>query len=224
VPFFKTRNQHLQDKCTPIIIKRDYYNGQEPFCFYCEGGFVPDHKYLHQVWDYLNNDEKDIRPDNLVWAHWMCSKDKNNIIEFMVKAGEKLKENAKWIYPESLRESERESEREKKLPTEEEELTDAEVGRITGQITETYLDEHLKGPNAKELLLRSDARACITYIIKKETNGRGSLQAVDRAIDIYCCKITDYLAKKEDGKRIIRLRKNEEKNSFEGKEYKKAIF
>ena len=220
MPFFKTRNQHLQDKCTPIIIKRDYYNGQEPFCFYCEGGFVPDHKYLHQVWDYLNNDEEDIRPQNLVWAHWMCSKDKKNIIEFMVKAGEKLKENAKWIYPESLRESERE----KKLATDEEELTDAEVGRIIGRTTETYLDEHLKGSTPKEFLLRSDARACIAYLVKKETNGRGSLQAVDRAIDIYCCKITDYVSKKEDGKRIIRLRKNEEKNSFGGKEYKKAIF
>lgn len=220
MPFAKQRNQHLQQKCTPIIIKRDYYNRQKPFCFYCEGGFVPEHKYLHQVWDYLNNNENDIRPENLVWAHKKCSEEKNNNIEFMVRAEDKLKENIKWIDSESLRESERE----KKLFTEEEELTDAEVGRIIGNITETYLDEHLKGPNAQEFLLRSDARACIAYIVKKETDGRGSLQAVDRAIDIYCCKITDYVSKKEDGKRIIRLRKNEEKNSFGGKEYKKAIF
>jgi len=205
VPLAKQLTQSLKKKYTLIILRRDYPNGETPFCFYCEAGFVFNHKYLRMVWDHLNNNDEDTRPENLVWAHWICNEQKKTNIEWQVRAAEKLTENSKWAEPESTRE------RERKIHMDEEELTDTEVGRIIDRVTKTYLDEHLKGLSAKEFLLRADTRSCITYLVKQETNGRGSPQAVDRAIDTYCCTIADYVSKKEDGKRIIRLRKKEEK-------------
>jgi len=72
-----------------------------------------------------------------------------------------------------------------------EELTDTEVGKLIDKTTKTFLDERLKCSNPKPFLPRADTRACITLLIKKETCGRGSHQAVDRAIDNYCCSIGD---------------------------------
>jgi len=199
----KQPTQSLKKKRVLIIIQRDYKSGEKPYCFYCGAGFVFNHKYFRRVWEHLNNDDEDWRPENLVWAHWLCNEEKKNNIEYLVRAEEKLKENVIWIQSRGVRESERE----KYTHVDTEELSDAEVGKKTDKITKTFLDEHLKGENKKEFLMRADTRACITYLVKQETNGRGSHQATDRAIDDYCCTIADYVSKKEDGKRIIRLRK-----------------
>ena len=102
-------------------------------------------------------------------------------------------------------------ERERGKIADKEELTDIEICKLIDRTTKTFLDERLICPNPKPFLARADTRACITLLIKKETDGRGSHQAVDRAIDNYCCSIGDYVSLKEDGKQIIRLRTKEEK-------------
>ncbi len=207
MPLAKQLTQHLKQKFTPTILIRDYLNEDVPICFYCEAGFVFGHKYLRQVWDHLNNDDGDSRVENLVWAHWICNEQKKNNMDWRILADEKLQQNIKWVMLELTRK--REGENNSYIDTEE--LTDTEVGKIIDKTTLKFLDERLKGPEPKYCLLRSDTRNCIVFLVKKETNGRGSSQAVDRAIDAYCCSIADYISKKEDGKRIIRLRKHGEK-------------
>jgi hypothetical protein len=201
----KQLNQNMKAKFTPIVLERDYLNGETPYCFYCKGGFVTYNKYWIKVWDHLNNNSEDSRVENLVWAHSYCNAMKKTDADFQIMAREKLKQNVSWAQVEGT------GERERGSHTDTEELTDAEVGKTTDRITKIFLDERLKGQNKKEFLPRKDTRDCITLLIKKETNGRGSQQAVDRAIDNYCCSIGEYISPREDGKRIIRIRKEGEK-------------
>jgi len=196
--------QNKKAKSTPLIMERDFPNKQEPFCIFCEGGFMENHKHYRRVWEHLNNDETDSRFENLAWAHAICNQQKKNDYDMQIKAHEKLKENVLWSIPAYM------GEREGEKIVDIEELTDTEVGKLIDKTTKTFLDERLKRPNPKSFLPRADTRACITLLIKKETCGRGSHQAVDRAIDNYCCSIGDYISLKEDGTKIIRLRTRDE--------------
>ena len=141
-------------------------------------------------------------------AHSICNEQKKNNPDYQIIAREKFIFNMKWV---QQFDPTRKGERENNPHTDTEELTDSEIGKIIDKITQKFLDERLKGQNPKYCLLRSDARSCIVFLVKKETDGRASPQAVDRAINAYCCSIADYVSKKEDGKRIIRLRNTGEK-------------
>jgi len=206
VHFAKPLTQNMKAKATPIVLERDY-NNEEPWCIFCELLFVFNHKHWRQVWEHLNNNDDDHRVENLAWAHSICNEQKKNNTDYQIIAREKFISNIKWV---QQSDPTRKREGENNLHTDTEELTDAEVGKIIDKTTQKFLDERLKGPEPKYCLSRLDTRSCIVFLVKKETNGRGSPQAVDRAIDTYCCTIADYISKKEDGKRIIRLRKQEE--------------
>jgi len=89
--------QNKKAKFTPLIMERDYPNKEEPFCLFCEGGFVETHKHYKRVWEHLNNDENDSRLENLVWAHSICNQQKKNDADMQIKANEKLKKNLLWF-------------------------------------------------------------------------------------------------------------------------------
>jgi hypothetical protein len=57
-----TMNQKA--KWAPLIRERDYEKGEKETCFYCEQRFIKSKKW-QKVWDHLNNNESDNRPENL---------------------------------------------------------------------------------------------------------------------------------------------------------------
>ena len=86
-----TMNQKA--KWTHLIRQRDYEKEDEETCFYCEQRFIQKIKRYQKVWDHLNNNESDNRPENLVFAHWHCNEKKRFDAELQIMAHEKLKEN-----------------------------------------------------------------------------------------------------------------------------------
>ena len=102
-----------------------------------------------------------------------------------------------------------ESEIKKRAQTNEDELTEGAVNRIINKTVVTFLEERLpkKSKNQDDFLYYKDTLDCITFLLKKKTNGRGSQPAVRRAIDVYCCSLGDFEMVREEGRRLIRRRK-----------------
>lgn len=185
-------------------------------CYYCKvqglpAEFVPGHKHLKRTMDHLNRNEQDHRLENLALAHAMCNqKHKDNHTEISVLAQMKLKENVNSDR-QSLSEKESEGAQvragEKAEPRDTNALKETDINMIVNKITIAYLEEKLPKDSEKEILY-SQALRSIHYLTIKETGGRGSEQAVRRAINAQCSEYApweEYAA--GVGKRLIRRRK-----------------
>lgn len=178
----------------PTLVQRD-----GDVCFYCVQPFHDAIQGLRRTFDHLNNNEEDNRIENLVLAHWDCNQKKKSNTDWQILAFEKLAENVKLGF-ESL------CVREKKVQTNEgeDELTEGELNRIINKVTDSYFSDKLKDED--DFLPFTDSLNSITYLVQKETRGRGSQPAVRRAIDVRCCSIGEFVVLRENSKKVIRKR------------------
>ncbi len=195
--------QNQKAKWTPIIIERDFPNGQTHVCFFCEQRFIDHDPRYCKEWEHLNNNDDDNRPENMVWAHAICNEKKKYNPDWQILASEKLKKNVKF-HSDLLRESEREG----SFSAHKETSDEADVSAVIVQHAIQFLARELlpqngKEPQRKELALK-EAVECVDYLVKKDTNGRGSHAAVQRHIESLSCTISkEYERKTIKGKQII---------------------
>ncbi len=184
-----------KDKKLPVILGRD-----GNMCLFCEQRFIIGNPKWRRVIDHLNNNEQDNRVENLGVVHAYCNEQKKNNIEFQVMASEKLKENT--LSCESL------SEGEKKDDTHTDELNEGDINQIINKLVFAELESQLpKG--SKNTISYTQTLRGITYLVIKQTHGRGSETSVRRSIDAHCSKYAEWEDQKEGrGNRIIKRREN----------------
>ena len=201
----RTKNITLNQKAkwTPIILERDYPNAEEPYCFFCEQRFIEHDPRWCQEWEHLNNNDDDNRPENMVWAHAQCNEKKKYNAEWQVLAADKLKKNVKF-HSDLLRESERE----RSFSAHKETSDEADVSAVIVQHAIQFLAQELlpqqgNEPKRKQLPLK-EAVECVDYLVKKDTNGRGSHPSVQRHLESLTCTISkEYERRTIKGKWII---------------------
>ncbi len=86
----------VKAKRTPLIIERDYPNGEEPTCCYCEQRFINNTSKWKKTWEHLDNDETNEELWNLMWAHWYCNQKKKYFIDYQIMAQDLIKKNQEW--------------------------------------------------------------------------------------------------------------------------------
>lgn len=190
-----TANQKAKE--FPILIE-----WQQNKCVLCGMPFEKDIIYSQStVLCHLNDNEKDNRIENHGIAHRECNLIMRYFVDYKIKGSDALRENIQRI---PLCESE--TNKITHASEDDEEWTEGQINKIINDTTKTYLEEKFAGKidylNFKETL------DSITFLIKKETNGRGSQPAVRRTLDLYCCPIAHYQIKRDGGKRRI-FRRNE---------------
>lgn len=188
----------IKNMRTPYIIARDYPNGEEFTCRYCEQRFINTNFKWKRTWEHLNNDKENNELWNLAWAHWQCNQQKKNNPELQVMAHELIKRNKQWE-----EENDFEFARERKIKEPTEEQTEIDLNMAHHKITEEFLAEKLPDNNAKHTL--SDAVNCIVLRCRKKTS-HGSSQAVRNYLNVLSCSEGLYKVEKIDGKNYIMRR------------------
>ncbi len=190
----------IKAKRTPLIIERDYPDGAEFTCCYCEQRFISGHPRWKKTWEHLDNHRENEELSNLKWAHKYCNIKKKTFTDYQIMAREFIKKNQEWQnafdFEEFLRE------RKIKQPTEEQteiELNTAHVQKTVEFLAEKITDEEPEYP-------LDDAIYCITARCRKET-GHGSSQASRNYIKELCCSEGLYKIEKKRGKNYI-VRRN----------------
>ena len=186
----------VKAKRTPLIIERDYPNGEEPTCCYCEQRFINNTSKWKKTWEHLDNDDTNEELWNLMWAHLYCNQIKKTFTDYQIMARELIKKNQEWQNVFDIEEFLRE--RKIKQPTQEH--TEIDLNVRHWQITEQFLAEKLPDDQSKYLL--TDAINCITLRCKKDT-GHGSPQAVRNYLNTLACSEGPYKIEKIDGKNYI---------------------
>jgi len=184
-------------KWLPYVIERD-----GNICFYCEQRFMnTDHRWT-RVFDHLNNNAEDNRPENIVLAHWYCNEKKKTDCDWQILAQDKLKENEMQV--ESLGEGER-----KKLQHTE---TNTEIDSNTefSKTTEEYLIERLfphhgKSPLENDLDYVETLNNITLRCYRK--NKHASQNTVRRILDMFCASEGNFEKVKIDGRYKIRVRR-----------------
>jgi len=187
-----------KDKFFPELRKRD-----GDVCFYCEMPFTPEIFGLGRNFDHLNNNPDDNRIQNLVLAHFDCNQKKKSYIDWQILAKEKLERN------ESSCESQRVRERKSHEQTDTDiaELNEGDINYIVNKIVKAELDTKLPPDSTKTTSYTETLRG-IHYLLIQQTGGRGSEQAVRRALDTYCHPYSKWGDKKAGrGNRVIFRRK-----------------
>lgn len=177
-------------------------------CWYCKTPFVEELTDFKRTIDHLKGDlpvgERD-KFQNLVLCHLRCNNDKKTNPDMQVMAAQQYQANIKdtnFFKIES--ESEGVCEREKNPQADE--LTDGEVNRIINKTCTTYLTEHLPKDKPDKHVTLNDAANSITFLVQKETGGRGSKPAVLRALEVQCCIISEFVIDKTKRPFTIRRR------------------
>lgn len=191
----KSLTKRIQAQRTPLIIERDYPDGEEHVCFFCEQRFIKDHKLGKRSWEHLDNNDKNEELWNLVWAHHYCNEKKRYDADLQILAHEKIKQNKRW---EETYDFESVRARKIKSPTEEQTEIDLNVAHM--QITREFLAEKLPNYDSKHAL--KDAIFCMSARCRKQT-GHGSPQSVRNYIDELCCSEGPYKIEKQNGKNYI---------------------
>ena len=186
----------------PVIIKRD-----GNVCFYCLMPFVYDIPSLRRTIDHANNKSTDNRIENLLLCHLECNEKKKRNSDWQIQANEKLRQNE--IDAESLCERGRKKHTETDKDTDE--LKEGDINLIVNKLTTMELESKLQQTNDYFIFPYNKMLKNIHYLLIKQTGGRGSEQAVRRALDAQC---SDYASWKSEklgkGNRIIRRRKSDE--------------
>ncbi len=180
--------KHLRQKkkleILPFLIERD--GGF--FCFYC----MKPLSIETQVYEHLNSNPQDNRPENLVLSCQSCNVKKEKDFDLRILADEKLRENESKLFIQKNKFLEEHNTQQAS--------TEIAIGQSNYPITEQYLDEKLAVEGFLEYTkaLHSCAFAC-----KKKT-GYGSLQCVRNYIDMLTCDEGPFMiSKNEQGKKII---------------------
>ena len=76
-------------KLLPLLIERDGF-----LCFYCKKKF----KGNEYIYEHLNNNRADNRPENIVLSHQKCNIEKIDNIGYILESQEKLKKNEETLF------------------------------------------------------------------------------------------------------------------------------
>lgn len=194
--YSKTISASKKAKATVFLVQK-----YGDVCWYCKMPFVQQLKPLSRTIDHINNNEDDNRFENLLLAHLECNEHKKVNADWQILALEQLAANNADAEFHKIK-GDRESERENNADAHPDELTDGELNRIINRTVDTYLTDKLPKDDTKRLPF-TDTLNVVTYLVMKETNGRGSQQAVRRALEVRCCTITEFDVIRESGKRYI---------------------
>jgi len=191
-----TRN--LQAKRTPLLIERNWPDGEEHVCCFCEQRFLQGNSKWSRTWEHLDNDKTNEALWNLEWAHLYCNEKKRHDADLQILARELIKKNQEWEtkFNFDAFESARESERK----TDTDEHTEIDLNKAHFEIAENFLHEKITKKNPRYLL--SDAVSCIVLRCKKQT-GHGSSQSVRNYLNVLSCTEGDYDTDKIEGKNYI---------------------
>lgn len=194
---------------TPGIMERDYPNLEykDCTCFYCGEKFDDNSVHFSRVWEHLNDNESDNRPENMVWAHAVCNEEKKNNYDWKILAAEKLRENQKWAQRnEPAIKGEMEGARtfSQHKPTSDEADVAAVLYKHAVQLLTQELLPQGGNPPKRDSIPLKEAAECVDYLTKVETGGRGSQSAAQRHLETLSCAISkDFERRSINGKQII---------------------
>lgn len=178
-------------KYTPIILDRDGSN-----CFYCEDPFPAIiiqkvDKKKARVFDHLNNDPTDNRPENLCFAHSICNEQKKYKTEWIVKAKKHLRENVKESNLEVVSHAN----------SDKETGTEIDTNAIYYEIAIKYLTDELNPrgdePPENAQIDFKNAMDVISARVRKRV-GHSSQNTARRILDVLSCGEDSWLKVKDD--------------------------
>ena len=196
----------LKRQYAPLIEQRDGNN-----CFYCQNPF--QHKLLdiitlsedtnEKVFDHLNDDEEDNRPENLVYAHKLCNQRKKTHNDWIIKAKQKLRDNERSAnipisHANTFKETEKETDK------------NAIFCDIVVKELAKYLLADKDSKIKKEELGRKEFLDLVTAKGYKVC-GHASQNTMARILDMFTTTEFPYIQEKNDSKKtMIRLRHEDE--------------
>jgi len=175
----------------PFLIERD--GGY--CCFYCKYPLSIE----TQVYDHLNSNPKDNRPENIVLSCQSCNVKKENDFDLIFLAKEKLRENELNLF---VRKSEFHPLQKNQFHKVEDALevrTEIDINQSNFEITKQYLYEKLAVDDSLEYTKTINNCA---YICKEKT-GYGSQQSVRNYIDSLTSEVAPFMISKNDEKKKI---------------------
>jgi len=191
-------------KWTSLIRQRDYQKEDEETCFYCEQRFIQNIKKWQKVWDHLNNNESDNRPENLVFAHWDCNEKKRFHGEFQIMAYDKLKENERLAL-ESLGGGNNSANKDVSMQPNEQ----IDANKEATKETELYLIGRLSPQNGKPPIDNevdfNDCADSITFRCYKKY-GHGSKNTIVRILKMLTSEEAPFAREKRNGRMKIFVR------------------
>ncbi len=161
-------------------------------CFYCKETL----NYKSDIFDHLNDDWRDNRPENLVLCCQSCNNKKPYSSEMKNMASEKIDLNELSIFVGA-----------RKFPTDKvtedephEISKEIDINTTNFQITEQHITEVIQTDGS---ILKQDALDSCVYICKKKT-GHGSQQSVRNYIATLTSTVAPFeIVRNEDGKKVI---------------------
>ncbi len=170
-------------KLLPLLIERDEFQ-----CFYCKEKF----KGNDYIYEHLNNNRADNRPENIVLSHQKCNIEKIENWDYRLFAIEKLKENEQRLFLGENREGNA------GVPTE------ISISHQCYGITKERLIEVISTYGKYEF--KEALYDCI--FLCREKTGNGSEQAIRRHILTLTSSIANFeVIRKEKKKWIVKRRK-----------------
>lgn len=206
MPGSKQLTLNQKAKWTPIIIDRDFPNGQTHLCFYCCQEFIENDPQYCKEWEHLNNDEQDNRPENLVWAHARCNELKKKNADWQILAHDKLKKNVRF-HSESLggREGGGSSTAHTQIQPNEQIDANADAAIEAEKFLTERLLPFLGKLPLEERIDFSDAADTIAFRCYKK-HGHGSQNTITRILKMLTCGDAPFEKVKQDGRTWIRRR------------------
>ena len=166
-------------KFLPLLIERDDF-----VCFYCKEKFEGN----DYIYEHLNNNRADNRPENIVLAHQKCNIEKIDNIGYIIEAQEKLKENEETLFL-----GENSVRTDVAMPTE---IT---ISHQCYSITNERISEIIKTHGKYEF--KEALYDCI--FLCREKTGNGSEQAIRRHILTLTSSVANFEIIKKDKKKWI---------------------
>ncbi len=173
-----------------LLIERD--GGYR--CFYCKKEFGKE----RPIFEHLNSDPRDNRPENLVLSCQSCNIKKIDDIELSRIADDKLEQNVREIYV-------RDNDLNKILSknSSKTELTkEIDINTKNVDVVEKYIEEQVQSLGCVEF--KDILNSCV-YICRKST-GHGSQQSVRNYISTLTSSVGPYEIFKEGKKSLIQRR------------------
>lgn len=186
--------KHLSHKkkleLLPYLIERD--GGH--FCFFCKKSLSIE----TQIFEHLNTNPQDNRPENLVLACQSCNVKKEKDFDLIFLGEEKLRENESKLFVQKNQFHEAQNTQEAS--------TEIAINQSNFEITKQHLKERLAVEDSLEYTKTINNCA---YICKEKT-GYGSQQSVRNYIDILTCEEAPLMISKNDEKKklIVKRRGN----------------
>lgn len=178
-------------------MKRDYLDflieRDDGFiCFYCKQPL----DYKSAIFDHLNDDWRDNRPENLVLCCQSCNNKKPHNKQMFDLAEVKLDSNERSIFV-----GERKFNSDKSDESETQEASkEIEINTTNFEITEQYITEVIQTDGF--ILYHSALDSCV-YLCKKKT-GHGSQQSVRNYLNTLTSSVAPFeIIRNKDGKKVI---------------------